>query len=308
MRLSISFLILLLFSSQSAFAQKDDVLMKAMMIRDLGQYSQAVKICDEFLVAHPKSSEGYQTRGQIYLKWGSRSRALSDLNRAIELDPENGEAYGSRSLLYQEMGQIEKSRADSRKALSVGVDGLDSYLLRAKLLDFDRNYQEALVLLDKADKEYPGNHHVSYSRGLILGHMGQHVEAVKAYTTSISIQPSFHFPYVNRGNEYIALSRWDDAMKDFDAVVALNPRDALAYLGRAKVYVEKKRHPEALEQMNTAVRLDGSPEMLYWRALVFALNGDAKGARADAETILRVSKDPELRSSAQELLETFKGY
>lgn len=94
-----------------------------------------------------------------------------------------------------------------------------SYLRRVK------RYQDSLKTLHSAEaierKKGQESMMTQYNIGWTLAELGQHEEAVKAFSTGIPMQPDYPYVYWRRGLAHEAIGRRDDAARDFEMAAKL---------------------------------------------------------------------------------------
>jgi tetratricopeptide (TPR) repeat protein len=179
-------------------------------------------------------------------------------------------------------------------------------------------------------------------RGLVYGDMGQYQQALADFTKAIELLPRSPIPYNNRGITYFALRDTERALRDLDKAVELGKDYAKAYFNRGLVYYERDDYGAALSNLDQAIHyspeepwryqmkatigaernflkeLDDRmeltdrsvdlPEAYYWRAMVYAAQGEAERATADLEKALTLAPNQEQEQKIQEMLEILNMY
>jgi tetratricopeptide (TPR) repeat protein len=166
-----------------------------------GRLDEARRILDANLAAR-STNVGLNIRGDILLKQGRPSEALTAFDAAIKLTPRMPEAHCNRGAALQEMGRLE----------------------------------EALAAEDKALRLRPDYATAHFNRGNVLKAMTRMEDAIAAYSRALKARPGFADAMLNRGLARLALGSAPDALADFDHVLAMRPRDATALVGRAGAY------------------------------------------------------------------------
>ena len=70
-------------------------------------FNGAEKTFDELMVAHPKYSMNYLTRGAMYTEKGDTVKALPTMIRRSSMDPYYAPAYGNRAILHYQMNNMK---------------------------------------------------------------------------------------------------------------------------------------------------------------------------------------------------------
>ncbi len=131
---------------------------RAARLRDLKRFPEALSDCDRLLTAQPRSAMGRRLKAQVFLELGDDTRALQELDRAIEqdrgdvasyllrgrqfcqgdrkseeaafrdldeairLDPGSGRAYDMRAWCHFMFGRNDRAIEDARRAIALGPD------------------------------------------------------------------------------------------------------------------------------------------------------------------------------------------
>ncbi len=75
---------------------------------------------EDLTSVEPQTAEEYLKRGDEFNRQGAASRALADLNKAIELNPNLGGAYASRGFIHYKAKEFDAAWADVYKAKELG--------------------------------------------------------------------------------------------------------------------------------------------------------------------------------------------
>ena len=84
-----------------------------------GSYQKAVDALSEALTLDPKHVQALNARGYAYMFLRQYSKALADLNFAIDLKPEYANAYLTRAGVKGRMGDQKGADEDRAKAASL---------------------------------------------------------------------------------------------------------------------------------------------------------------------------------------------
>jgi tetratricopeptide (TPR) repeat protein len=95
--------------------------------------------------------------------------------------------------------------------------------------------------------------------GALLGGIGDKAE--EFYYKSIGVDSKFSWPYINLGDLYWNLKRYDEAETAFRKALELDPDDRDAYNGLGNVLKDLERYDEAEIAYHKALELD--PEFVY---------------------------------------------
>ena len=98
-----------------------------------------------------------------------------------------------------------------------------------------------------------GNARDWLSRGLVLGNLGRHEEALESFDRAIELDPNDALAWLSRGAALGNLGRHQEALESFDKAIELDPNNALAWFNRGRALYALGRHQEALDLLFKAL-------------------------------------------------------
>lgn len=168
------------------------------------------------------------------------------LQNAIEAIKANDLA--SAHLLLIQVLRIEKNQPDALRFLGV-------------VAALQRDWKEALRLIDLALESNPQNGIAHSNRGNILVELGRFEDALLAYKTAVALQPDYAEAYSNQGNTLQALGRYEEAFSCYDQAVKLDENCAQAFYGVALIFLLRKNYDYALGCCNQAIKINPQYEV-----------------------------------------------
>jgi tetratricopeptide (TPR) repeat protein len=144
------------------------------------------------------------------------------------------------------------------------------------------NYDEAIVLCNKAIAVSPNYPNAYNQRGIIYGLKGQFEKAIADYSIAIKLNPYNSLLYYNRGNAQYKENDFDSAIENFSKAIELSPRLLISYSSRCAAFLVKGKFNQALSDCSKAIELDVAKASLYLdRAVVYEKMGRPDQANAD---------------------------
>ena len=238
---------------------------------EMKQHKVAEKFFDVLLRRFPDYTPGYLTRAQMYLELNDTTRAMADLNKAIEIDPYTAQSFSARGLLHFQQKEFNKALADLDESIR-----LDPY--------FSGNY---------------------INRGLVKYNLNDLRGAMADYDRVIEMDENNLIARFNRGLLRAQVADNNRAIRDFDKVIELEPENIIAYLNRAMLQNETGNKAGALNDLN--VVLAAHPEYFtgyYMRSQLKRELNDLRGAENDY--LLARAEETKARKRATENPEPFK--
>ena len=143
------------------------------------------------------------------------------------------------------------------------TDAEDIHFLRGNAFAADGKNSEAIEDYDKALRNRERLTGVSvaavlFNRGNVLASDGCHDAAISDYSEAISLRPSFHRAYFNRGNSYFELPNLEQAIADYRRSDDL-PH---AKYNQGNAHMILGQFSAAVECYESALALDGTSEQL----------------------------------------------
>jgi Tfp pilus assembly protein PilF len=93
------------------------------------------------------------------------------------------------------------------------------------------------------------------NRGIAYMEKGQHDLAIRDFSKTIEIDPSYIEAYLNRGITYLVQGQYDLAIRDYTRALEIDPRNANTYVHRCLAYSSLGLDEQAIKDYRTAARL-----------------------------------------------------
>ncbi|MGE5750817.1 MAG: tetratricopeptide repeat protein [Nitrospirota bacterium] len=121
---------------------------------------------------------------------------------------------------------------------------------------------------------------------------GLYDRAIDAQTKAITIEPDNAIFRDNRGLSYSAIGAYDRAVDDFAKAIALDPSYAKSYHNLGFVYHSRGLYRQAIEEYTRAISLDpGNAVFRSNRGLAYAAGGEYERAIEDQTTAIALNPD-----------------
>ena len=159
---------------------------------------------------------------------------ITDLEKAVAADPEFAQAYARLGLGHVEYfwffgdrseGRLKKAREAIDKALSINPDLQEAHFALAVYYYHGfLNYPKAIEEFAIAEKLRPGDFLTLYYSGAVKRRKGDFAGAALDMERALAIEPKLATLYVDLGNTYDLLARYDDAKRISRQGLVLDPR------------------------------------------------------------------------------------
>ncbi|WP_182085863.1 tetratricopeptide repeat protein [Aureimonas sp. ME7] len=234
--------------------------------------------------------------------------AISYYEQIPETSPFRRTAELQMGLDLWQAERKEESKAHLRKAVANYPDDLQAHLAFADVLAADKEYGEAVKLLDRAIElapvDGPNNWNIYYQRGIAHERQKEWDKAESDFKRALELQPDQPQVLNYLGYSWVDMDRnLDEGLQMIRTAVDLRPNDGYIIDSLGWAYYRLGRYDDAVEQLERAVLITPADPTIndhlgdaYWRVgrqreARFQWNrslvGDPKPEEADAERIRR---------------------
>jgi tetratricopeptide (TPR) repeat protein len=132
------------------------------------------------------------------------------------------------------------------------------------------------------------NRAVAYSnRGLAYLKTGRTAEAVKDFTSALSVETDYSLALANRCRAYNILGQYDEAIQDCSDAIRIAPNLVSAFEARCLVYSNQGKRDKAIQDCSVALKLGpNNPTAYMTRGAILIDDEKADAALADFEEAL----------------------
>jgi tetratricopeptide (TPR) repeat protein len=111
------------------------------------------------------------------------------------------------------------------------------------------------------------------AEGQKLYELMQYEDAIKEYSESVKIQPSFAAAYLGIGKCLAETGKFDEALKQYKTALDLDPKNDEIMFEIARAYIEKGLDEEGLLMLDRAKKRDGdNPKFFLYRGIYYYKN------------------------------------
>jgi tetratricopeptide (TPR) repeat protein len=278
-----SILFLLSFPSV-LFSQASDPLFYGKAEMDKGHYDKAINILTEALSPGTSGSEILLNLGQCHYQvgnyrsaihyfllaenrqknvasyWLARSYAMTDRNDSAiiylraNLSSEN-KMPESTIKLDPAFSKLENTTAWRDVWKEEWYNEFEALIAEISYLTDEKEYMEALDLIDQNLANYAQRHQLFGARGKIFLELNNLSSAITAFTRAIEINGTQPEYYINRAKAYSDLRKYDLAISDLIKALDIEPYNFPLYFERSRLYDDLSNYNRALEDINFYISL-----------------------------------------------------
>jgi tetratricopeptide (TPR) repeat protein len=169
--------------------RKDAAPRLASLLRDSGEYDDAVEILRETVRVSGASARIYTELGQIYIAQKRLELAQLVLAKALEIDAKDPAVYNALALLAQKQGKSQEAFERFDQAASLDPNYLDARFNKASVLLDAGDYARAKVELAAIVEKRPDDYAAQVSLGVAHRGLKELAEAKKVWQRVIKEAP-----------------------------------------------------------------------------------------------------------------------
>jgi tetratricopeptide (TPR) repeat protein len=183
------------------------------------------------------SAIGNFSLGEVYVELNNYNAALKAFTKAAELYPEYSDAYFKTGKVYSFLEDYNSAIYFYKKAVKLKPEE-PPYLesLGLALIEME-NFNEAVKVLENAVSIDKQNAKTFYTLGYLYAiYFQQPEKALKYFEKSVSLDQLIEDGYLNLGNTYSLLSKYNEALDAYKKEIIFNPSSASAYVNSGRIY------------------------------------------------------------------------
>ncbi len=237
-------------------------------------------VCLIFLLSGCASPELCR-EGRIYFMEGKWEDAYHAFSTCLEKYPENAELYRLRGLASFRMERYEDAVRDIEKAIEINPDRSIYYVDLAKIYHAKGEREVCLQYYTKAIEKEPQNHDFYEWRAMVYFEMGEYRKAAEDLTLALRYSVVKMPLRCKRMRMYALAGMLDEAIKETRELWEFFGEKAQLHGELAFLYFWKGECDSAVFHFTRAIEEGGSPDLYFWRGLVYYFMGETENALGD---------------------------
>ncbi len=211
---------------------------------------------NDTVIKSPHKARPYNGRGLVFLHQGDLTKAMADLNKAVELNPSYAEAYNNRGLVYGNQRKYPGALTDFTKAIKLDPTDSQAYNNRGFIYAAQGDLTHALQEINKAIELNPDYADAYYNLGKIYTLQGKLSQAISGYNNAISIDPDYENAYNNRGSVYFQQGAIARAVLDYRKAIDLKPDNTEACFNLGFIFYQQGHWEQAISNFNMVIAIN----------------------------------------------------
>jgi len=257
---------------------------RAKRLLEGGSNGQAIAILREVLREEPENGDAQLLLGSALALVPERSKALKELQRAVELRPSSALAHFTLGTAQARFGDSDAARRSFERTLQLDPRFAEAHVSLAMILGQQNELAPAREHLVRAIQLYGNTPQAAGSHYLlaqVLTEQNELETALKELDKASSLQPSYAEAFLARGFIQKQQSNNAAAIAAFKKAAALSPKDFDAQFELGAAYLRDGYTSQAVAHLRRAAELKpGDRSALYQLCRALQKAGKAEEAKA----------------------------
>ena len=228
----------------------------------INELDNAEKSLKKLLKIKPNDAGIFFELGLVLSKNNKFEKAIDAYRNALRLQPDFSDAFKNMVILMKKIDRLNEAISFCKQKLSENNTDYIALSNLAQIYQLNGEADKAIFYIEKAIKFYPNSkkdkQFLNYKiiRGILLGIIKKHEEAIECYKEVIEINPKIEQAYTNIGAALNYLNKKKEAIPYLEKAVEINPRFATGYLNLGNTYFKIGENDKAMKCFSQAESLD----------------------------------------------------
>lgn len=227
------------------------VFVKALALRELGKYKEALAAAQSVEVLNFDKPELYTLLGDLLQQKNELVLAENYLAKSLSISPYEGETYYYRAMLRARKSDTLAAMLDLNRSIELKPEFMKSYVSLTNILKLRGKLDSALVLCNQAIGRFPENLDLKVEKGLIFQRAARYDSAVVMYEKILKLDNNRVDVNLYLGNIYFKWKSFGKAAENYANIMTKAPNTSKIayYLGLCKEKVGAYTEAEAYYKM-----------------------------------------------------------
>ena len=179
---------------------------------------------------------------------GKTDESIKYASELLKKDPTNTRLLQYRGFFYNQTNKYYLAIEDFTKGLEQNVDSLKDYFFNQRGVSYSKlkQYDQALLDFNESIKLNPKNSNAYLEKGNLFLSMTKFDNAIEEYSSAIALSPeSFVLAYRSRSRAYCAKGDYESAVKDLKKCLSINPKLGYIYISLVAPLARMQQFEEA---------------------------------------------------------------
>lgn len=258
-----------------------------------GEPGKAVAALEKAARAYPDSPQALYFLGLAYSAAGDRQKAIDQLTQSVKIAP-IPDAIVALAQLNLRKGDYSAVIVGLKPLVQQRPENMQARLLLAEAFRAQGNYDDALVLYRRSEKEFPNNPQAPILSGVVLLQQNKPAEARQAFEQALERSPGYVPAIEQLVNLDLREKQVDAAVARVEKELKNKPDSAGLHFLLGRAMLGKSDTAKAEAELKRTIELQpNAAEPYFMLAQIYMSGGDQKSAAASLQSAAEHSpKDP----------------
>lgn len=234
-------------------------------------------------------------------------KAIDAFSQILEKETENPVLYNNLALCYFNVGELEQAEKFFLKALGLDHKLAEVYINLADLYFRQRNFADAIDLLQLGTAELPENLVLKHYLARVYMEDARLDLAIDELDKILEVQPENYDAYYDMARVYFELGNYDLAIENFENVLKYKDDNEWVYYYLGQAYEANDEIDKALSNHLRAIALNQDFYPAYKKAgIIFLARNDFDDAIEYFEDYIKLGVPEEEAESIKKTIERIK--
>ncbi len=213
-----------------------------------GHYSEALDNARIALNIYPYLVDMYNIQSKIYYDVADYDSVISVANTVEGFNYFHEEIALNKVMALNKIDETEKAKEMILRLLEKDQNNAVYLCEYSKVLSNEKNYEGALLQINKALEIEPKNIYNIMTKAKYLKYLERYSESIDLFRSVQKEESNYRlYAYNEEGLVYLKQDKYDEAIKTFEEVIRIDPQTTFGYLNIADCYYYMKNYEKAIE-------------------------------------------------------------
>lgn len=222
----------------------------------MNKIQRADQLLKRAVEVEPENIECLLKLAELHFYLKRYDEEVAVLDKVLSLDKRNAQAYFMRGMIAREKGDTTKAINEMQLAVQMDPDYYNAYILLGDMAAAQKN-PLAIDFYANALKIQPASIEALYHLGMYYQATEQPRLAINTYLSILQLDPMHFDAHYNLGYVYaFQVDSMDQALKYYDLAIRDNPASDRAYWARGRCYEDAGEYTKASADYSKALELN----------------------------------------------------
>ena len=235
------------------YTKSDEQVGEARFMFNNHDWMGVINYVSGILKENSKRHELLYFRAKAYFEMKNFNTSLNDYSNAIEVFKHNADYFVGRAEVYRALGKLKDSYNDYSSAINLEPDNFNFYIKRAELSLALNNIEKSKDDVDLYLSLFANDYQARFLAGKISYSAGSYLSALSYYNGLLNEYPQRAAVYFERAETYNKATMYQNAIRDYSTCLSIEPLNILALRKQGQLYYSLNNLKDACKNWKKAM-------------------------------------------------------